>query len=107
MGGQSVRVHAQPRTSLFTPVRPAGAAPGRSLHNVRLTYGKFIDSGKHFQLADSWEGNREAYRRLSEPWVGSTLFLRKRAAPVMDLPMAETQSGVAAMGGYEDSCLLS
>ena len=98
------RVHNRARVSLFTPVRVGGAPPGSTLHNVRVTNGRFVNSMQSFRFVDSWKANGQSHRRLSEPWTGSTTFLTKQVFEDVNL-LAVEAPGAAAVGGFEDSVL--
>ena len=99
------RVHNQPRQSLFTPIRVGGAPPGSTLHNVRITNGRFVNSLQSFRFVDSWKANGQSHRRLPEPWTGSTTFLTKQVFEDVNL-LAVEAPGATAVGGFEDSLLL-
>ena len=100
------RVHNRPRQALFTPIRVGGAPPGGTLHNVRITNGRYVNSMQHFRFVDSWKANGQAHRRLPEPWTGSTTFLSKQVFEDVNL-LAVEAPGATAVGGFEDSLLLS
>ena len=69
------RTHKASRRSLFTPCGTSGS-PERpsSLGGKRITEGTYILSGENFIIVDNWKDKRDAHRRLSEPWTGSTTF---------------------------------
>ena len=60
---ETIRVHREPRTEVFTPLRVPGAPHAAQLIPVRLTRGEFLDTGEKFQIADWLD---EARRRRSQ-----------------------------------------
>jgi hypothetical protein len=69
------RVHARPRTELFTPKRVPGAPSLGSIAKVRITEGVFCDNNSRFRRVDSWATRATAHGKLSRPWTGSSKFL--------------------------------
>jgi hypothetical protein len=69
-----VRVHAEPRMHLFTPVRVSCSPPAKCIFSVRITEGTFCDDGREFTLVDSWRNRTESHASLGRPWTGSTKF---------------------------------
>ncbi len=76
-GRNCMRIHTRPRRTLFTPLRVAGAPPGRALTPVRTTQGVYLDTGEEFVRTDSWTARSTAHMALCRPWVGTTTFIRR------------------------------
>ncbi len=75
-----IREHRRPRTTLFTPLRVAGAPPGKALTSTRVTRGEHLDDGESFVRTDNWTTRGTAHLCLSRRWVGSTTFLMKTSS---------------------------
>ncbi len=75
-----VRVHRRPRMELFTPLRVRGAPPAKSLTPVRVTEGRFCDTGELFKVTDTWTARATAHRSLGRRWTGSTRFLSRTSS---------------------------
>ena len=71
------RIHAEPRRELFTPVRVAGAPSSTALTPVRITTGKFVDTGEEFQRIDTWTARTTAHLCLGRRWKGTTEFIMR------------------------------
>jgi hypothetical protein len=71
------RVHVCARRKLFTPLRVPSAPAAKSLFTVRLTVGRFIETGETFQILDNWHAREASHRDLEAPWKGYTQFLRR------------------------------
>ena len=69
-----VRLHAEPRMHLFTPVGVSCSPPAKSIFSVRITEGAFCDDGREFTLVDSWRNRADSHASLGRPWVGRTQF---------------------------------
>ncbi len=76
-GEQCTRIHSRPRRTLFTPLRVAGAPPGKALTPVRTTQGVYLDDGEKFTRTDSWTSRSTAHMAMCRPWVGTTTFLKR------------------------------
>ena len=72
-----LRVHRQPRRTLFTPMRVNGSPPASALTGVRITRGTYFETGKTFELIDQWTSRASAHADLGKRWVGETTFLQK------------------------------
>ena len=72
-----IRIHVQPRVELFTPRRIPEAPPSKNLAAIRVTEGKFVETGQHFKVVDAWTKRSTAHRELSGPWTGSTKFIKR------------------------------
>ena len=71
------RVHNCARRKLFTPLRVTSAPTAKSLFAVRLTVGRYTETGETFQILDNWHAREAAHRDLDAPWKGYTQFLRR------------------------------
>ncbi len=71
------RIHRRPRRTLFTPLRVAGAPPGKALTPGRTTQGVYLDTGEEFVRTDSWTTRSSARMALCRPWVGTTAFAKR------------------------------
>ena len=69
-----VRVHAEPRMHLFTPVGVSCSPPAQCIFSVRITEGAFCDDGREFTLVDSWRNRADSHASLGRPWIGRTQF---------------------------------
>ena len=76
-GHKLIREHIRPRDTLFTPIRVEGSPPAKTLSDVRITRGKFIDTQEEFEVIDSWRTRRTAHRSLGQRWTGTTSFVAK------------------------------
>ena len=75
---ETIRVHREPRTELFTPLRVPGAPRAAQLIPARLTRGEFLDTGEKFQMVDCWtRRDGGAHKHLGRKWVGTTTFWKK------------------------------
>ena len=74
---QAVRRHARPRTTLFTPLRVAGAPPAKALTAMRVTEGQFCDTGEKFVVTDNWAARSTAHASLERLWAGEARFWRR------------------------------
>ena len=72
-----VRDHQRPRTTLFTPLRVAGAPPAKSLTGTRVTRGVYVDDGQSFERVDTWTARATAHLNMPRRWVGSTTFVMR------------------------------
>ena len=74
-GGRWTRVHRTARRSLFTPSKVAGG-PGRlaGLKKIRITRGRYFNTGKVFKIIDDWTVQSHAHRQLEGSWIGTTDF---------------------------------
>lgn len=70
-GGRWTRVHRSARRSLFTPSKVAGG-PGKlaGLKKIRITRGRYFNSGKAFKPIDDWTVQSHAHRQLESSWIG-------------------------------------
>jgi hypothetical protein len=73
--GRWTRAHRTARRALFTPMKVAGG-PGTKtpLKKLRITRGKFLDSGRTFKIIDDWTVRANAHRVLEGTWLGTTDF---------------------------------
>ena len=76
-GKVQVRVHHGARRELYIPLRVAGSPPARAIFSCRITTGAYVNTGKAFQIVDSWTNRNTAHRVLSQPWTGKTEFIFK------------------------------
>ena len=74
-GGRWTRVHRSARRSLLTPSKVAGG-PGKlaGLKKIRITRGRYFNSGKAFKIIDDWTVRSHAHRMLKSSWIGTTDF---------------------------------
>jgi len=73
-GDRIIRVHVEPRTTLFTPRGVRGAPDVTTLTPDRSTKVRFVDKRrKALELADTWNGDTR-HRDLGASWVGETTF---------------------------------
>ncbi len=70
-----VRRHGRPRRSLFTPLRVRGSPPVRALTPVRITEGRFCDTGEKFRRTDAWTTRSTSHLSMPRRWTGTTTFL--------------------------------
>jgi hypothetical protein len=74
------RVHRCARQKLFTPLRVASGPAAKSIFAMRLTVGKYTETGEEFRFLDSWHAREAAHRDLGAPWTGFIQFM-KRSEP--------------------------
>ena len=75
---ETIRVHREPRTELFTPLRVPGAPRAAQLIPARLTRCEFLDTSEKFQMVDCWtRRDGGAHKHLGRKWVGTTTFWKK------------------------------
>ncbi len=72
-----VRRHEQARSCLFTPVRVPGAPSTNTISSVRISVGRFCDTGSSFKVVDSWKSPSTARRNLGACWTGATYFCKQ------------------------------
>ena len=73
-----VRVHRRPRRELFTPMKVPGAPAAASINPVRVTRGRYLDSGEEFCKVDNWtRRDGKAHEDQGRRWTGTTAFLQK------------------------------
>ena len=74
-GGRWTRIHRTSRRSLFTPFKVSGG-PGKQagLKKIRITRGKFFNTGRVFKIIDDWTIQSHAHRMLEGSWIGTTDF---------------------------------
>ena len=70
------RAHQKPRIELFTPRRVAGAPPCRSLAAIRITNGRYVDTGETFERVDQWTTRSTAHMQMRARWTGTTRFMK-------------------------------
>ena len=70
-----VRRHGRPRRSLFTPLRVRGSPPAKALTPVRITEGRFCDTGEKFRRTDAWTTRSTSHLVMPRRWKGTTTFL--------------------------------
>ena len=76
--GRWVRVHHQPRTTMFNPWEAArGPGSKTRLTSVRSMQGVSM-SGRTFRLEDDWTTPEGACDRRQSPWTGRTIFMVDR-----------------------------
>ena len=77
-----VRFHHQPRDWLFSPDEASADCPIEQEHvgHQRRTFGKYVNTGKTFQVNDNWYENIELETMTS--WTGRTEFDIVREKPV-------------------------
>ena len=68
-------MHRSAGRSLFTPSKVAGG-PGKlaGLKKIRITRGRYFNSGKAFKIIDDWTVRSHAHRMLKSSWIGTTDF---------------------------------
>jgi hypothetical protein len=73
--GRWTIIHRTARRSLFTPFKVAGGPGTKSpLKKIRITRGKYLNSGKTFKIIDDWSVRANAHRMLESAWLGTTDF---------------------------------
>ena len=73
------RSHNEWRRELFTPFGTRGSPPNYlRLKALRVTTG-VTESGKHFQITDSWKDPQVCHRQLDFRWKGTTVFEEKHS----------------------------
>jgi hypothetical protein len=73
--GRWTRVHRSTRRALFTPFKVAGGPSAKSpLKKIRITRGKYLNSGKTFKIIDDWSVRANSHRMLESAWIGTTDF---------------------------------
>jgi hypothetical protein len=73
--GRWTRAHRTARKSLFTPYKVAGGPSAKTpLKRLRVTRGKYLDSGRTFKIIDDWTVRANAHRVLASTWLGTTDF---------------------------------
>ena len=73
----SLRLHLQPRLSLFRPVAVARSPPAGSLLSARITVGSYLGDDRIFRVSDCWHNRARAQMDLEDLWIGYTLFFHK------------------------------
>ena len=64
-----------PRRAMFTPFKVASGPDGTvDLSKVRVTRGKYLDTGESFEIVDDFSKSADAHRILRAGWLGETEF---------------------------------
>lgn len=98
--GRWIRTHRSARIFLFTPYKVAGG-PGKAIHlkKLRITRGRFFNTGKQFKIIDDWSLPANAHRVLEHAWVGTTHF--REAAEYIDDDDSEDANDLVGTGTIE------
>ena len=81
MNGAVARYHDRPRRDFFTPLRVDGAPPSETFTPIRITTGRFMNSGREFCNTDAWTNRADAHCPLDDYWIGKTEFILKTPLP--------------------------
>ena len=55
-------------------MKVAGGPGTKTLKKLRITRGKFLDTGRTFKIIDDWTVRANAHRVLEGTWLGTTDF---------------------------------
>ena len=73
--GKWERRHAIPRRALFTPFKvPGGPSKNVQFQYLRLTVGRYVNTGEDFRIVDNWSQPENAHIMLAGSWVGTTTY---------------------------------
>ena len=73
--GKWERRHAIPRRALFTPFKvPGGPCKNTQFQYLRMTVGRYVNTGEDFKIIDNWSQPENAHRMLAGLWVGTTTY---------------------------------
>ena len=96
--GRWTRIHRSARRALFTPFKVAGGPSTKTpLKKIRITRGKYLNSGKTFKIIDDWTVRANAHRLLESAWLGTTDF-REASEFVDDDSDEETEEPAISPG---------